>query len=413
MRPLFWRWIRAHTPAGRQQPARFTPLGDSNVTANKPLPSSIADLTKLVNALTPAQREPVERIFQIAVTQGKIVPPDALKPWIEKTFGSLNDALQQDIVRVMNRWTFEGATFNPLRARRPGSGATQQMSAVPAEVVSRIEEMRNKDDFCDPYQRTPADTFGRVFGDRVVTGSNIAKFDGWHGLLIFKEHDPLAIDAALVQDALKVAYQWAQRAHDADPEARHFFLGWNCLWRAGASQVHGHAHITLSQTMAHANVEFLRAVSERYKRETRADYFADLIAAHAALGLVVSNGPVIRFASLTPVKESEVILLVPPSAAAPDASWGERLGMLAEPLAETLRIAREQLGTLAFNVAIFGPPLDAPQQGWQDFPFIARFVDRGDPLSSISDIAALELFGSSVISSDPFAVASALRRGAS
>jgi hypothetical protein len=238
----------------------------------------------------------------------------------------------------------------------------------------------------------------------------VAKVDGWHGLLIFQDHDPLAIDAPLVEEMLTIAHQWAQQVHAADAAARHFFLAWNCLWRAGASQVHGHAHMTLSQIMAHARVELLRAAAGRYRRETGADYFNDLAAAHAALGLAASVGPVMRFASLTPIKEREVILLLP-AAAAPGASWGEWLRMLAGPLAETLRVARERLGTLAFNVAIFGPPLDAsaqPDQDWRDFPFVARFVDRGDPNSQTSDIAALELFGSSSISSDPFVVASVL-----
>jgi hypothetical protein len=48
-------------------------------------------------------------------------------------------------------------------------------------------------------------------------------------------------------------------------------------------------------------------------------------------------------------------------------------------------------------------------EGWARMPLVARFVDRGAPLSPTSDIAALELFGSSVISSDPFDVARTLR----
>ncbi len=373
--------------------------------------ASISHLPELVDALAPDQQILVTRLFQIVTSQGQIDPPDTMKAWIKETFGSLDAALRQRVVRVTNRWTFEGAAFNPLRARRPGSGFHPQARAVPPEVIQRIEAQQGSDDFCNPTQRTTADTFGRLAGTHLQTASNVAKIDGWHGLLLFKEHDPLAIDAPLVQEMLAIAHQWAEQARAADTAARHFFLAWNCLWRAGASQVHGHAHITLSQSMAHARVELLRAAAGRYRRETGADYFADLAAAHAALGLAASAGPVTRFASLTPVKEREVILLLP-AAAAPGASWGERLSLLAWPLAETLRLARERLGTLAFNVAIFGPPLDAgaqpEDQSWQDFPFVARFVDRGDPTSQTSDIAALELFGSSVISSDPFTVARAL-----
>ncbi len=38
-----------------------------------------------------------------------------------------------------------------------------------------------------------------------------------------------------------------------------------------------------------------------------------------------------------------------------------------------------------------------------------RLVDRGDPMNRTSDIGAMELYASSVISSDPFAVARVMR----
>ncbi|HLZ21977.1 MAG TPA: hypothetical protein VKQ30_07635, partial [Ktedonobacterales bacterium] len=59
-----------------------------------------------------------------------------------------------------------------------------------------------------------------------------------------------------------------------------------------------------------------------------------------------------------------------------------------------------------------GPPFsssDAQAADWNDFPIVARFVDRGNLLSSTSDIAALELFGSSVVATDPFDLARTLR----
>jgi hypothetical protein len=75
------------------------------------------------------------------------------------------------------------------------------------------------------------------------------------------------------------------------------------------------------------------------------------------------------------------------------------------------------MGVLAFNAGIFGPPLAASGQmasgeqdeDWAGFPLIARLVDRGNPLSTTSDIAGLELFGSSVVASDPFEVARILQ----
>ncbi len=391
----------------------------------------IAALPEIIAALPASERALIERIFQVVASDGEVVPPAEMTPWLERTFGSVDAVRRQRIVRVTNRWTYEGALFNALRSRRPSSGASPTAhETADAELRERIERARG-DDFCDPEHQTPADTFGRVRGRHVITASNVAKADGWHGVGIFDRHDPLAIDAPLVEDILSVAGEWADQARSADPQAIHLFFLWNCLWRAGASLVHGHIQMTLSREMAHARVSLLRAAAERYRAQTGNDYFADLVEAHRALGLTAdddasdgdeddadstsgaSGGKVERFASLTPVKEREVVLI------APTYHDGRldpaELGSLADMLIPTIRVALDGMGVRSFNVAAYGPPLAAPQPAsgsWSGFPLIARFVDRGNPLSPTIDVAALELFGSSVIGSDPFEVARTLRNPA-
>lgn len=379
--------------------------------------TTIDQLLARVDALPPAPRELAHRLFEIVETEGVIVPPPEMESWLARTFGSVEATLRQRIIRVTNRWTFEGATFNPLRSRRPGSGTTQAASAqtgplaIPPELRERIQATEG-DDFCDPEHRTPADSFGRVHGQHVVTAANVAKAEGWHSVAIFDRHDPLAIDDALVADLLTVAGEWAERAHEKDDAARYFFLLWNCLPRAGASLIHGHAQMTLSTVMAQARVELWRAAAARYAAATGGDYFADLAAVYRGLGLAVPtrDPAVTMFASLTPAKEREFVLLAPPWRAD-----GRSLALetLAQPLAAGLEVMLHMLGALAFNVAIFGPPLpgDPRSDEWAGFPLVARFVDRGNPLAPTSDIAALELFGSSVIASDPFDVARSLRAG--
>jgi hypothetical protein len=356
----------------------------------------ITDLPRLMAETPDHERALVERLFAVEVAEGVIAPPAEMEPWLAQTFGSVEAARRQRVTRVMNRWTFEGAVFNPLRARRPISGGKASKSTVEARITAARE-----DDFCDPQRRTPAEVFGRIRVGRVSAASNVAKADGWHAVLIFDEHDPLAIDAQDVADLLAAAEGWAGRVRQIDPAARHLFLGWNCLWRAGASQVHGHAQVTLSAGMAQARVESWSAAAERYRRETGADYFADLVATHRTLGLAADLGPIARFSSLTPAKEREIVLLAP----AKDGLMG-----IVEPLAQTLHVMMENLRVQAFNLALFGPPLGEVDERWAGFPLVARLVDRGDPNSDASDIAAMELFGSSVIASDPFEVARALTK---
>ena len=382
--------------------------------------ATIDRLLARVAALSPVQRELAKRLFEIVETEGVIVPPPEMEPWLARTFGAVDATLRQRIIRVTNRWTFEGATFNPLRSRRPGSGTTQaaaQAAAqagpppLPPELRERIQTTEG-DDFCDPEHHTPADSFGRVHGQHVVTAANVAKAEGWHSVAIFDRHDPLAIDDALLADLLAVAGEWATRAHEDDDAARYFFLLWNCLPRAGASLIHGHAQMALSTVMAQARVELWRAAAARYAAETGGDYFADLAAIYQGLGLAVTTGDpsVTMLASLTPAKEREFVLLAPPWRAD-----GRTLALetLAQPLAAGLDVMLHALGVRAFNVALFGPPLpgDPRADEWASFPLVARFVDRGNPLAPTSDIAGLELFGSSVIASDPFDVARSLRAG--
>ncbi|MGH2480900.1 MAG: hypothetical protein ACRDHW_14700, partial [Ktedonobacteraceae bacterium] len=74
--------------------------------------ASIDQLPERVAALPTAQRALVGRLFEIVETEGVIVPPPEMGPWLERTFGSVEATLRQRIIRVTNRWTFEGATFN-------------------------------------------------------------------------------------------------------------------------------------------------------------------------------------------------------------------------------------------------------------------------------------------------------------
>jgi hypothetical protein len=378
-------------------------------------------LPELIAALPHAERALAERLFLINASEGSIVPPPEMLPWLERTFGSVDAALHQRIVRVTNRWTFEGATFNALRSHRPGSGTTKQavtpFGAVPDELRERILRSTG-DDFCDPLHRTPADTFGRVRGRHITTAANVAKADGWHSIGIFDRHDPLLIDDELVADILATAAEWAVQVRAVDQDARHLFVFWNCLWRAGASLVHGHVQMTLSHAMAHARVEQLRAASWRYRSEWGSDYFADLAAVHRALGLAIGDEGAEKvdwFASLTPIKEREMLMLAPTYQ---DAQLDPaELSVLGDQLGDTLEAMQQRMGVFALNVAIFGPPLGPRKQeagteaesSWSGFPLIARLVDRGNPLSPTSDIAGLELFGSSVVASDPFETASLLR----
>jgi hypothetical protein len=354
--------------------------------------ASIAGLPDLVAALPAGRRRLVERLFEITSTTGRLDPPEEMRAWIEKFFGSVEAVRAQRIVRVTNRFTNEGALFNELRARRP-------MEAKGGDDA-RAEISRSENDpFCHPETGTPADVFGRERGRHAVTASNIAKYDGFHGVLVFERHDPTApVGAEHLDDYLATSRRWAEDAGRVDADARYYFLMWNSLWRAGSSIVHGHMQMTVTRGSHYPKVEAVREVATAYREAYGADYFEDLIAAHEALGLARRVGDATVLATLTPIKERELIVVAPPAA-------DERA--LVPALVKALD-AHRALGVLSWNMALFIPPLTGDGRDWSAFHTHARLVDRGDPGNRTSDIGAMELYAASVISADPFRVIEAL-----
>ncbi|MDE3113750.1 MAG: hypothetical protein KGK34_12490 [Chloroflexota bacterium] len=356
-------------------------------------PATIGDLAELIDRLPAGAREAAARIFRITTTIGRLDPPAEMTPWIEKLFGSVGAVREQRIVRVTDVVRLEGALFNDLRARRP-------MEVKGVDEVRRVIEDSRGDPFDRPETGTPADSFGRVRGEHGVTASNIAKYDGYHGVLVFDEHDPLApMSEAVLRDHLATARRWASAALSCDEEARYYFLMWNSLWRAGGSIVHGHMQMTMTRGMHYPKVEALRKAALAYAARAGSDYFDDLWAVHSALGLGVEVGGVRLFASLTPVKEREVIAVGRP---------GDDESSLVGAITRAVDAFRTA-GVVAHNMAVYLPPLAPDGEDWSAFPPIARLVDRGDPSNKTSDIGAMELYAASVIASDPFRVADALR----
>jgi hypothetical protein len=354
---------------------------------------SIGELEQRIAGLLPDARAAAERIFAVSSTIGRLEPPAEMRDWIIKQFGSVDAVTVQRIVKVTNLVMLEGALFNDLRARRPieVKGAD--------EVRETIERSRN-DPFCHPETGTPADTFGRIRGEHGITASNVAKYDAYHGVLIFDEHDPLApMDAEVIRDRLLTSRRWALAANEEDPSAKYYFLIWNCLWRAGGSIVHGHTQMTVTRGMHYPRVEALRRRALEYDEQYGRDYFDDLWLVHDALGLGHERDGARVFASLAPIKESEVVILGRP---------GEDETSLAAAIAGVVSAYRKQ-GVIAYNLALLLPPLNADGNDWRRFPPHARLVDRGDPANKTSDIGGMELYAASVVAADPFRLAEVLR----
>jgi len=354
---------------------------------------TIANLEEIVASLPAEEKALFQRIYAVTACTGELRTPPTMESWVRQRFGSVKAVTKQKIVKVTNMVTHEESLFNRLRALRPMGPKEEKSIDAQLQAASHLDLFRN------PENNTPEDLFGRVEGKHCVTASNIAKYDGWHGVIIFNDFNPLHFSREEIIDYIDTGWEWARRAQAMQPQAKYFFFIWNCLWRAGASIYHGHAQVMLTCDRHYAKIDELRQAALSYRQNYGSNYFGDLFQIHRSVGCTVEKKGVKILALLTPFKDNEVILMA------------KELNLsLKERIYEVLACFRDRLGVTSFNLSLVTPPLSATKESWEDFPVMAQLIDRGDPDNRSSDVGGMEIYGASVIASDPLDLAHQLRQ---
>jgi hypothetical protein len=368
--------------------------------------ASILDLAERIDALPAPERERFNALFRVTTSAGRLRIAPAGQEKIIGYFRSQGQSSEdvlaqlelQRIVRTRNTATGDGALFNALRARRPGM-KPEQLAEARQKLDAWVEDSRLKNgcDFCTPESLTPEDPFGRIYGKHSVTASNIAKYDAWSSIVFFKKHHPLDFTAAELSDYVNTGFRWFSQASRVDPWAVYPYFMWNCLSKAAASQQHGHAQVLLASDSPYEKINRLYTAAQAYARERNRDYFTDLFDAHASVGLALQHGDARVIANLTPVKEKETLII------APARTLDDHAGRthLKEALATVAHSFIDDLGVHSFNIALAIPPLNDSSS---TLPYVARVVDRGSIFNPITDIGGMELYGESVVGSDPYRV---------
>ena len=160
-------------------------------------PRAITELAAAVKQLPPGERGRFERLIHISESTGVLVAPSSMHKWIEGFFGSVQAVERQKIVKTTNLVTFEGTLFNALRSNRP-------MESELPEQLDEIVTGGSGDPFCRPEEGTPEDLFGRVRGAHAITASNVAKYDAFHGVVIYEHHNPMSFSREAIVDYLDV-----------------------------------------------------------------------------------------------------------------------------------------------------------------------------------------------------------------
>lgn len=372
--------------------------------------NSILELEDKINTLKKEDDElyrTFNNIFHISSATGSMIIPNSYRKKVQQVFGkkddegniieSENEVIEriesQKVVKTYNKWTGSGSLFNSLRASRPGVGQEEKID-IRKKVDEYIKASEKGCEFCAPEIYTPEDVFGRVKGKYGITGSNIAKYDAWSSVIFFKRHNPLEFSLEELSDYIDIGFKWFKKVYDYDKQFKYPFFLWNCLQKAGASQVHSHAQILMTDRIHYAKPQLLKKTFREYMKLTGNDYFKDLYKVHNALGLAL-DGDLDGFASITPIKEKEFIII---SRDNPSKSESVK-----EAIYRVLRCYIDELGVTSFNLVI-----SCPAFGEISIPYVIQIIDRGSIFKTTVDTGAMELYGSSVISDDPYNVIKAI-----
>ncbi|MGZ7068202.1 MAG: hypothetical protein ACXVHT_07870 [Methanobacterium sp.] len=367
----------------------------------------LEDKIKSIKKEDEEQYRMINSIFHVSSATGSMKIPSTYRKRILEIFGkkdkegnlieSEKEVIKrietQKVVKTYNKWIGSGSLFNSLRASRPGMGK-EEIEDIRKKVDEYIKGSEEGCEFCYPEINTPEDVFGRVKGKYCITGSNLAKYDAWSSVIFFNRHHPLKFSLEEVSDYIDTGFKWFKKIHNYDKRFKYPFFLWNCLQKAGASQVHSHAQILVTDEIHYAKPQFLRKIFRQYMQLTGKNYFKDVYKAHDALGLTL-DGEVDGFASITPIKEKEFIIVTRDNPSENES--------IKEAIYKILRCFIDELGVTSFNMVI-----SCPAFGESSFPYLIQIVDRGSIFKTTVDTGAMELYGSSVISDDPYNVIKAV-----
>jgi len=351
---------------------------------------SISSLSSKIKKLSVEDKLLFDRFYSLSERESFMKIPKSMVPWVKSQFGSLSVVTNQKIIDIRNKFTFEAAAFNELRSMRP---------SVKQPFDDKEIRIEKGDNFSKPEKFTPIDEFGRIKGKFTTTSANVAKYDAFHSLIIFKEHNPLKFTEAELKDHLDTADKWFSIVNKKNKTYCYPFLMWNCLWRSGASIIHGHMQMLMTEGQHYPKLEMLNQVKEFYREKYDGAYFEDLIRIHEALGLTKKYKNFTIVVYLTPVKEKE-LLIFSNGKNKSNKTIGAYSGVLNKVLSSLLN-----LGVNSFNMGFYIPPIgnEKDNELWKGFPLFFRIIDRGDLASKTTDIGGMELYaGLNIIESDPF-----------
>ncbi|KXJ15889.1 uncharacterized protein LOC110236748 [Exaiptasia diaphana] len=331
-----------------------------------------------------------------SVVINKVFAQKVLK-WFGGNAKLLEQTKQQHVLFINNIVTQESTVFNPLRAKRPGAGA---VGPEVKKIVDELISTSSKDcDFCNYKIMTAKDPFGSIESKYSVTVANTFKIEKFHGLMLWKHHNPMNFTKEQIVDFLDIALKWFNKAYEADKNYEYPHIYWDSLTKASASQIHPHVHLTLASGQYYSGWARLHESAVLYaKGHNGANYFTQLVKIHSLFGLAVHLGEATAFAYLTPSGSHEVMLI--------SKKPSEDLFSL---LFYTMRAYIDDMNLFATSMGMVFPKMVVNPSN-SDLPMMIQLVYRGSQASPRSDISSFDIFGTHNVNVDPYIVIKSIRK---
>lgn len=317
----------------------------------------------------------------------------------------------QTLLRIINPYLLKSTSFNTSRAQR--NGDSNKLSDEDRDFIEN--QIQGSKPFNDVEANTPIPSFleERIYGEHCKGCTNLSKFADVHDIVVFNEPNPLKFNYEQLENYIKVAFQMLDLSKEAKikkeglnkNEIFYNSIGWNSLWKAGSSIPWGHLQTLLYGGDSFPPISTFSKIQafKNYRRNHKSNLFNDIYEIHKGLDLGFSHENTDIFASLTPIKEKEIIMHTHYQ------NEEERKGLVI-PLYRALKSLIEDFSVNSFNVLVSQFPLR--ELGISNSSmYTTRIVDRGNISTRTGDIAFSELLNEeSVVASDPFEVIEKVRQ---
>jgi len=373
--------------------------------------------------LSPRQRL-LQRIYLAEHSEGHLTLPEGMRRKLLDVGKDPTAVATQRIVNVINTYLpHETASHNAVRKQRFGNqvDAGTDADKVAADV-DRLHNCRgavedlHQPDFCFPknYVAVDSDSTGGEYleGEHAIVGANMGAYTASHALVIAKKtSNPMLLTAAEYTDMFALAQRFFSRAHKRFPRRRFPVITYDTMHGGGASQIHPHFHLQVLARWYPGKWEAMQRAAVRYSAEAGGrNYYSDLFAAHASVGLAFAGGVEYRaggFVSMTAATGLELVLMSGEGGSA----------AFAQLYHAVLSVCYGSLGWTQISSSCMLPPLPAggDQQSGPGLsasstsPTMCRMVTRGGYFSAVSDVSANELLATTIVGSDIFEVARIVR----